>query len=255
MKPKKTSLAKKAGKTFLTAIVLVVLFFGWASINGFQKTPPPIEPENGCIDLTGIDLDKELITMGAHWDFYPNRLLYSDDFKSGAVTEDMKEAIRDDAPYGTYRVLLRGIPGSYYLVDGYSIDYGTRVYVNGSKTLEIGTVGTSAEDSVGCVNYMTFPLSIRDDGYCELIIQFSNYVGNDGGVIHQMQLSSPENIRNRQEHAKLASSIVSAGLLLLGAYYLLFACITLDAQAFWLAASAFYCPFAIRASLSVRCCR
>ena len=79
---------------------------------------------------------------------------------SGAVTEDMKEAIRDDAPYGTYRVLLRGIPGSYYLVDGYSIDYGTRVYVNGSKTLEIGTVGTSAEDSVGCVNYMTFPLSI-----------------------------------------------------------------------------------------------
>mgnify|MGYP004527083487 CR=1 FL=1 len=115
MKPKKTSLAKKAGKTFLTAIVLVVLFFGWASINGFQKTPPPIEPENGCIDLTGIDLDKELITMGAHWDFYPNRLLYSDDFKSGAVTEDMKEAIRDDAPYVTYRVLLRGIPGSYYL--------------------------------------------------------------------------------------------------------------------------------------------
>ena len=237
MNPKKTSLAKKAGKTFLTAIVLVVLFFGWASINGFQKTPPPIEPENGCIDLTGIDLDKELITMGAHWDFYPNRLLYSDDFKSGAVTEDMKEAIRDDAPYGTYRVLLRGIPGSYYLVDGYSIDYGTRVYVNGSKTLEIGTVGTSAEDSVGCVNYMTFPLSIRDDGYCEVIIQFSNYVGNDGGVIHQMQLSSPENIRNRQEHAKLASSIVSAGLLLLGAYYLLLACITLDAQAFWLAAS------------------
>ena len=36
MKPKKTSLAKKAGKTFLTAIVLVVLFFGWASIIGFE---------------------------------------------------------------------------------------------------------------------------------------------------------------------------------------------------------------------------
>ncbi len=237
MAPKNARKMKTAAKMLLTAVAAALLLVGWASINGFNETPPPIEPEKGCIDLTGRDLEKEIITLGASWDFYPNRLLEPDDFKSGAAAEDGKGEIRGDVPYGTYRVLLRGIPGRYYLVDGYSIDYGTKVYVNGSKTLEIGRVAASSDEAVGCVNYMEFPVSIRDDGYCELVIQFSNYVGNDGGILNEMQLSTPENIRNRQEHTKLASSIVSAGLLLLGAYYLLLACITLNAQSFWLAAS------------------
>ena len=116
------------------AVLLVIL-----AVHLFLERGPDhvveIRPVDGMLDITGIDLSHEVANVDNSWDFYPNALYTSADFAAG-VGRPVPEADDPDAGseprYGTYRLIIKARPEQYYAICSYSIDYSTRVFVNGT---------------------------------------------------------------------------------------------------------------------------
>ena len=223
------------------AIGLAVVFLTgiWFAVIAQRVIPTGAVPEDGVLDLSRFDLNREVLSVAPNWDYYPEKLYTSEDFRNGTLEKSSNTDIPKNIPYGTYRLVLKGEASRYYMMCGYSIDYGTKILVNGSQVLELGTVADRAENAVGCANYMSFPLSTDANGQCELIFQFSNFVHDEGGEQYTLLLSTPENIRNYQAREELSVNLVSCGLMLLGAYYLVRAAFRMNRESFWLAVCCF----------------
>lgn len=205
------------------AVLLVIL-----AVHLFLERGPDhvveIRPVDGMLDITGVDLSHEVANVDNSWDFYPNALYTSADFAAG-VGRPVPEADDPDAGseprYGTYRLIIKARPEQYYAICSYSIDYSTRVFVNGTEVASFGTVADNAAAHVPQVGSMTIPLYSGASGEIEVIYQFSNFVHRDGGFIQPTYLSTPQNIEAFKADNDLASLSLSGGLLVLFLYFLL----------------------------------
>lgn len=185
-----------------------------------------LAPENGILDIRNIDVSSGVFNIVNNWDFYPTALYTSEDFASGAVGEKSKpEASASDTPYGTHRLRILAQPNQYYTICSFSLDYASRIFVNGSEVASFGTVADNATDFVPKVGYMTIPMFSGEDGQIEIIYQYGNYVHNDGGYIQPTYLSTPQNMEQFKAANDLVSLSVSGGLLLLMLYFLLSAAV------------------------------
>lgn len=220
---------KKLWKTVPVAIFFVVLSVIWLSFYS-QSLPVQDSPEiqNGTIDLTGMDLDTVVADLDSSWDFYPNQLYSTQDFEQGVSQAPVQRGNlenRDAIPYGTFRVRLLLPPDRYYSLCGYSIDYGLKAYVNGTLSLKIGTVADNASEAVPRVNYYTLPVFSGVKGEVELIYQYSNFAHRDGGSLTGLMFSNTANMERYKTNQTLPMYLLSGGLLLLAAYYLLDFCV------------------------------
>lgn len=206
-------------------IVVVFLSVAWfmlyASDSQITVLPDPID---GISDTSNIDFENEIGRLSYAMEFYPLQLYTSEDFVDGNTDEaqnrsDIFEAYK--IPYGTFRTVLQLEPNSYYVICGYSIDYGTTVFANGAMVASVGVVSDDPNIAEPCVNYMEFPVYTDEDGILELVIQYSNFVHNEGGGTPCLYISTSENINRYVLEQGLPTYIMSGGLLLLGAYYLL----------------------------------
>lgn len=181
-----------------------------------------ISHETGVLDITDVDMSEEVFNIPNNWDYYPGRLYTSEDFASGNIDETISDASSaDDLPYGTYRLLILSRPNEYYTICGFSVDYGTNVFVNGSLVASYGKVADNKEEYIPQVGYMTIPLCSGPDGRIEIIYQYANYVHRDGGFIQPTYISTPQNMEELKSGNDLVSLSVSGGLLLLMLYFLL----------------------------------
>ncbi len=187
---------------------------------------PELVPAQGVLDLTGADLAQTVYRVRNNWDYYPNALYGPQDFAAGtAVAGGDGEAQEGQPRYGTYRLVIQAQPERYYALCSYSIDYSTRVFVNGVEAASFGAVADNAAQSVPRIGYMTIPLYSGPSGVIEVIYQFSNFVHRDGGFIPPTYLSTPQNIQSFQAGINLVSLSLSGGLLALFAYFLLCAAV------------------------------
>lgn len=152
---------KRAQKwRWLLLVALVVL--GLQLLQGlFTLRNAPVRllrEENGWLDLQGEDAAAGLFQLEGSWDFYPEKLYTSQDFAAGRAGEAAGEGVSpsDDA-YGTHRLRIRATPGAYYAICGFSVDYVTRVFVNGSQVAVFGNPAETAEQFVPRVGYMILP--------------------------------------------------------------------------------------------------
>lgn len=152
---------KRAQKwRWLLLVALVVL--GLQLLQGlFTLRNAPVRllrEENDWLDLQGEDAAAGLFQLEGSWDFYPEKLYTSQDFAAGRAGEAVGEGVSpsDDA-YGTHRLRIRATPGAYYAICGFSVDYATRVFVNGSQVVVFGNPAETAEQFVPRVGYMTLP--------------------------------------------------------------------------------------------------
>ena len=111
------------------------------------------------LDLRGEDAANCVFDVANNWDFYPQALYTAEDFASGAAGEKASaEASASDTNYGTYRLIILAQPDSYYTLCSFSLDYASRVFVNGSAVAVFGRVADNAADFVPKVGYMTIPM-------------------------------------------------------------------------------------------------
>ena len=199
-------------------VMMMQLFLG--RMPGQLRTLSPVD---GVLDITGVDLSREVVNVQNNWDFYPGVLYTSEDFAAGEATADSGDG--SNSQYGTYRLVIKALPEQYYTLCSYSIDYSTRVFVNGVEAASFGTVADNADGSVPRIGYMTIPLYSGETGEIEIIYQFSNFVHRDGGFIQPTYLSAPQNMEEFKAGNALVSLSISGGLLVLFMYFLLCAAV------------------------------
>ena len=117
-----------------------------------------ITPQDGVLDIRDADVSSCVFNIANEWDFYPEALYTSEDFTSGAAgVKAGPEESASDTPYGTHRLRILAQPNQYYTICSFSLDYASRVFVNGSEVAAFGRVVDNAEDFVPQVGYMTIP--------------------------------------------------------------------------------------------------
>ena len=196
-----------------------------AAFFGRTASAKDISVKNGVLDIRGLDVASNIYAVDGQWEFYPGALYDPADFAAGAVGQPAQDASPSDWSCGTHRLRILARPNQYYALCGFSPDYATRVFVNGVQAAEYGRVSETEEGFVPRVGYMTVPLFSGTGGEIELIVQYSNYVHNDGGHIPPFELSTPQNIEEFKAAGDLVSLALSGGLLLLAAYFLLSAAV------------------------------
>ncbi|MBO4505770.1 MAG: HAMP domain-containing histidine kinase [Lachnospiraceae bacterium] len=207
----------------LTIIAMLAIGGFFFYISGrFAYDTVEIYPEEGIADLSKVDTDNTMIRLVNFWDFYPDRLYAPEDFKDGRP--EGYDFYAKDRPYGTYRVELELKPDIIVELAGYSIDYGTRVFVNGEECLNIGYVDADPEKAVPGSRFMKIPI-YTGDGRVEVIYQYSNYFHNDGGFIQATYISSPRIIDLLVGKLNILGILIGGGLIFLGLYFLLSAAV------------------------------
>lgn len=202
----------------VTLILLLILLL-YSRLPNVERS---FVPEEGVLDISGLDLSQEVVAIDNSWDYYPGELYFSEDFAAGGRELPSNEG---ENRYGTYRLILRAQPEQYYSLCSWSIDYSMRVFVNGVEVASYGVVADNAEESVPLVGYMTIPLWSGDDGEIEIIYQSSNFVHSDSGFIRNTFISTPQNIEEFKTSDNLVGLSLSGGLLGLFMYFLLCAAV------------------------------
>ncbi len=211
----------------LITLILVVatLVLAWYTLHAqnvsFEVFPDPID---GISDASSFDLEQSIGRISREMDFYPNRLYTPADFLSDDIDRAQDRSDIEKAysiPYGTFRVVTKLTPNTYYSISGYSVDYATNLFVNGTLMESVGTVSSDPDIAVARVNYMHLPVYIGQDGILDLVVQYSNFAHKEGGSIPNFYISSSSNINRFIIESGLSSYILSGGFLVLAAYYLL----------------------------------
>lgn len=199
------------------AVLGVALLWG---LFAYRSVPvQQLVPQNGVLDIRDTDLSGGVFEVANSWDSYPSALYTPEDFAVGAVGEPGDGA----GAFGTHRLRILAQPNRYYTICGFSVDYATRIYVNGAEVQNFGTVADNPEEFVPGVGYMTLPVFTGETGRVEIIYQYANFVHQEGGSIQPTYLSTPENMEQFKAANDLASLSLSGGLLLLMLYFLLHA--------------------------------
>ena len=208
------------------AIVVLSVFLLQAVFSQRTYHIQKITPQDGVLDIRNADVSGCVFNIANEWDFYPAALYTSEDFASGAAAVKAgQEESASDTPYGTHRLRILAQPNQYYTICSFSLDFASRVFVNGSEAAAFGRVADNAEDFVPQVGYMTIPMFSGESGEIEIIYQYGNYVHRDGGYIQPTYLSTPQNMEEFKAANNLSSLSVSGGLLFLMLYFLLSAAV------------------------------
>ena len=181
-----------------------------------HKTTDIVEmsAENGILDLSSVDLAKTIVSIRGGTVFYGGKLA---DETDGTEPGGFDGSLR----YGTHRLTILTAPGQNLTLCGYSIDYSTRVSVDGRVVLEIGKVAKTADESVPRINYMMIPIHTAGET-TGIAFEYSNFVHPDGGFVPILYLSEPRNIDYMRRGEDLRSLALGGSLLMFAVYFLLF---------------------------------
>jgi signal transduction histidine kinase len=212
-------------KYLLPVLVLAfVVAFLFVCKSRVQTSFLEIYPEDGTADFRQIDFTHNVYHLVNRWDKFVG-LYTPEDFSDPDTAPEKQTEWRADEPKGTMRLRILAQPDTYLSLCSFSMDYCTRIYVNGTEVRNIGFVSDDPEKAVPKVRYVTLPLYTGESGELEIIYQYNNYWHKDGGFIQRTLVSTPENIDEYQRGLTLYSLLLSSGLLFLMFYFLLSAAI------------------------------
>lgn len=177
---------------------------------------------DGVLDLSSVDLTNTIVSIRGGTAFYGERLA---DELDGAGPGEFDDSLR----YGTHLLTLITAPGQNLILCGYSIDYSTRVSVDGKVVLEIGKVAETAGESIPRINYMSIPIHTADSK-TEIAFEYSNFVHPDGGFVPILYLSESRNIEYMRRGEDLRSLALGGALLMFAVYFLLFSAFQREPQ-------------------------
>ena len=217
------SILRKYLPPLLVIAVIAVFFF--MSRMRFETATIKIEPHDGFADITEYDFAHKVYYLLNNWDYFPGKLYTPADFTDESAAPQPENDAPIDMELGTYRLRLLAKPHQWLSLCSFSVDYSTRVFLNGEEMRNVGFVSVDPEKAVPKVRYMTIPMYSGDSGEIELVYQYSNFVHNDGGFVKMTYLSSPENIDEYRRGLAYYSLLIGSGLIFLMFWFLLSASI------------------------------
>ena len=190
-----------------------------------QTRFPELHPENGVMDARAADFGHNVYHLVNNWDYWPGALYTPEELSDPETAPAKDNDAPLDAVLGTWRLRLLARSNTYLTLGSFSIDYSTRIFVDGREVQNVGFVSDDPAQAVPKVRYVTLPLFTGEDGAVEIVYQSANYWHNDGGFIQSTVISTPENVDEYLRGLTLYSMLLSCGLLFLMFYFLLCASI------------------------------
>jgi signal transduction histidine kinase len=204
------------------AIVLTLaLTFGFILFTLQSRLPEYTAAiQDGVIDLTGVDFDNAVAKLPLAWDYYPGELYAPDDFIEGHTIAPRRFMPEDEQAYrtGTYRAMLKVIPDKTYAINAWSLDYATRIFIDGAEIMNVGTVSGNAEGFIPQVKNYILPLTPRDENI-EVIIQYANFSHHEGGAMRAITFGLSDNIISYAQGSQNSALLLGGALLLVAAFY------------------------------------
>ena len=185
-----------------------------------QTRFPVLSPVDGVVEARAADFASDVYHIENNWDYWPGALYTPEELNAPGAPEKDNDAPRD-AHLGTWRLVILTEPETYLTLCSFSVDYSTRVFVNGQEVRNIGFVSGEPAEAVPMLRYMTLPLYSGETGRIELVYQYANFMHNDGGFVQNTLISTPENIDEYQRGLSLWSLALGGGLAFFAFYFLL----------------------------------
>ena len=204
------------------ALVLLLIVVFYMFCTGRMRTEfQVLHPDDGVLDTRSADFNSNIYHILNQWDYYPGQLFAPDAFAGPAAAPKKDNDAPLDDNKGTWRLRILAKPDTYLCLCSFSIDYSTRVFVNGAEVRNIGFVSDDPKEAAPNVRYVTLPLYSGNSGEIEIIYQYANFWHHDGGFIQYTLISTPENIDEYQRGLTLNAMVIGGGLMMLFFYFLL----------------------------------
>ena len=155
------------------ALLLVAAFLLYCE-GRVQTEFPGLYPQDGVLDAREVDFSADVYHLVNHWDYYPGQLLSPDLFADPASAPEKDNDAPLNAIKGTWRLRIQAQPYTYLSLCSYSIDYSTRIFVNGQEVRSIGYVSDDPAQAIPKGRYVTLPLYFDASGETEIIYQYAN---------------------------------------------------------------------------------
>ena len=167
---------------------------------------------DGAADLTMCDMTKHIAQLSG-WDSYPNRLYTPQDFVQDNTDPPVafSDTHEQTAQTGTHRLLLQLLEGETYGITFRSLDYATKVFIDGREVGGAGTVGDTAQTTTPRTDRLYYYITPQNNEV-EIIVQYANFVHKEGGRPTQFSVSSAENIMRMTKKDIFSNSLI-AGIL------------------------------------------
>jgi hypothetical protein len=187
--------------------------------------------QHAILDLSSWDpLKKSIIPLDGEWEFYHNVFLDPAAFKdSSAIRPDLLvhpgswndihlNAISiSSTGFATYHLTLRNVPKGEFLLDIYSIQTSSRIFVNDSLVAQAGVPGKDKEHTVPATKDLQVALH-GGQGDVSLTVQVANFHHRKGGFVHAIELGTADAV-NRQRILYYGLDLVeSTALAILGLF-------------------------------------
>jgi len=213
----------QAHRTIFAISLTLVITLGFVVFTMTPRLPErSAQIENGLIDLTDFDFNVVVVKLPLNWDYYPGELLTPADFAARRAADSRVFTMEDEQAYqtGTYRAILKVKPGAPYAIYAWSLDYATRIFINGSEVLNVGTVADAASDFVPRVNNYIIQILPQSETV-EVIIQYANFAHREGGAMRNIVFGLSDTIIWHALYTQHTASILGGALLLVALFYLM----------------------------------
>ncbi len=152
-----------------------------------------ISSQDGTWDLTDFDFQHGFVRLMGAVEYIPDALLTPEEFdlRSGEAQVGRAEQPTETS---TARLRIRVPDGGVYAIDGHSIDFAERIYINGVRREDVGRPGLSADDSEPDYDYLFFEVR-PEHGVIEIVRQSSNFVHRENGSPVGLYLGAPSLIK------------------------------------------------------------
>ena len=119
--------------------------------------------------------------------------------------------------YATYRIRISNLPNKELIINAYSLQTASKVFINDSLVVETGTVGTNSEESKPWNRDVQIIIPANYESF-DLIVQVSNFHHRKGGFITPFEIGDPETMIHLHQVYYVLDIMESSALLIIGLF-------------------------------------
>lgn len=188
------------------------------------------------IDLSAWDFDKAgIVNLNGNWEFYWNKLYTNEDLKLDLIKPDIYATVPSvwnnykingkSLPgfgYATYRIKIKvDAPNKNMALKIRTMSTAYKLYIDDTLIASNGVVGTKAETFIP--EYKPLVVNfVPGKSEFSLIAQVSNYSYARGGMWHNIQIGTFDQINSSIEDLRIRDASLIGGLIVIAIYYLNF---------------------------------
>ena len=205
-------------------LIVVLMLVVWGVKPRTDETIT-VTSTDGVWELSEIGFAQKVVRLTGAVEYVPDALLTPEAFSERA--DICLGQPGSETQYATSRMRLK-VPQNNYLICGYSVDFASRMYVNGKVLLEAGVPGDSRESTTPGVKFYVLPVSPDANGEIVIVQQVSNFTHKDNGTHGTLYIGMPEQINQYVSRNLWPEMLFMGGYLVLFLVHLIFYLIMRD---------------------------